>query len=125
MNDFDYEELVKYLNGIDAKKDKHLPTTQSIEGKSQSELEEDYKQIVSVFDRLDENSKIQIIYGFYIAFIETELVQMNIRERVKIGKINIDYWNLYYQLARKYNNFMRVVQQKYSEDQLRQMKRIA
>ena len=121
MNDFVYEELVKYLNGQDAKKGRG----QTIKGKSQPELDEDYQQTVREFERLNNDQKIQIIYGFLIASMITGIRQDNIKDRVKSGDITASVWNLYYSMTRKYNNFMRVVQQKYSEDQLRQMKRIA
>ena len=121
MNDFVYEELVKYLNGQDAIKS----NGQLIKVKSQPELDEDYQQTVREFEILNNDQKIQIIYGFLIASMLTGIQQDNIKDRLKKRQIYEAVWDGYYQLARKYNNFMRDVQQKYSEYQLRQMKRIA
>jgi hypothetical protein len=121
MNDFDYEELVKYLNGKDAVDSKG----QTIKGMEQSELDKDYQKTVEQFRSLNNEQKIQIIYGFLIASVITGIQQDNIRERVKSGEIDDAVWDGYYQLARKYNKFMRDVQLYYTEVQLKEMKRIA
>ena len=120
MNYFRYQELVKYF-GQDAKKAK----VRLLQGKLQTELDEDYQQIVREFERLNNDQKIQIIYGFLIASMITGIRQDNIKDSLKSGDITASVWDLYYSMTRKYNKFMRDVQRQYSEDQLRQMKEIA
>ena len=116
---FEPDELLKYLNGEESIKNKGTEKEQKIT-KTQTELSTEREKIKKDFETKKNDVKIQYIYGFEIAIIESGKIIYgdDIVERFKKSDFMPNDWLLFNGVYRNYSKLMREVQQIIGEEKL-------